>query len=343
MVIRTFTAFDSDSLVVTSSSNGSIVGNPIINNSDTPNGTVFQYSSGGAAEISLNDTGGGGGRFNDDQPGNHVITDGKGLVANGTQVESESVIQVRALDDMGDPTGPTITLYVFSQNGNFSDVWGYATTAPLENGTSYVKTGGNNTGTSRYNNYITCFAEGTQIATPDGRIAVEDITAGQQLWTLNGGDLPVRWVSSTTVTGHEAFAPVVFEPGVIGNDDTLTVSQQHRIWVESAMAELLFGKSEVLVAAKHLVGVPGVRLCPRDQITYTHFMFDSHQIVRANGALTESFFYAENALGTLEEAQRSELQSLFPSLQHGFDRFGVTATMTLTGHEAAALRPYLAA
>lgn len=343
MVIRTFIAFDSASLVVQSSSNGGIVGNPVINNSSTPNGTVFDYTGGNAAEVSLDDTGGGSGRFNDDQPGNHVITNGNGLVANGTAVESESIIRIRALDDNGNQTGPTINVYVFSQNGNFADVWGFATSELLQDGTSYVKTGGNNAGTSRYNNYVTCFAEGTRIATADGEIPVEDIKVGQELWTLNKGNLPVRWVAGTTVTGQGAFAPVVFEAGVIGNDAPLIVSQQHRIWIKNAMAELLFGKSEVLVAAKHMVGVPGVRLDPRQTVAYTHFMFDSHQIVRANGALTESFFYGETALGTLEATQRAELDALFPILGSGFDSFGVTATMTLNGREAAALRPYLAA
>ena len=56
MVLRTFFAIDSDNLVVTGSSNGSIVGNGIINNSDTPNGTTFVYSSGGGTSVTVDDT-----------------------------------------------------------------------------------------------------------------------------------------------------------------------------------------------------------------------------------------------------------------------------------------------
>ncbi|WP_152612045.1 hypothetical protein [Ruegeria sp. ANG-S4] len=73
--------------------------------------------------------------FNDDDPENHVITDGGGTVANGTEVEAESLINVRALDDEGNPGGSEITIYVFSQDGNFSDIWGYGTSAPLVDGT----------------------------------------------------------------------------------------------------------------------------------------------------------------------------------------------------------------
>lgn len=343
MVIRTFIAFDNESLVVTSSPSSGIVGNPIINNSSTPDGTVFAYNNGGASRISLDDQGSGASRFNDDRPGQHTITDGGGLVANGTAVESESIINIRALDSSGNPTGPTINVYVFSQNGNFGDIWGFATSAPLDDGTSYIKVGGTNAGTSRYNDYITCFGDGTRIATPDGEIAVEEIEVGQPVWTLGAGIQNVRWVSSTVVPGQGAYAPVVFDTGVIGNSAPLVVSQQHRIWVENAMAELLFGKPEVLIAAKHLVGVPGVRLQPQSQLRYTHFMFDAHQIVRTNGALSESFFYAKQSVGALETAQRAELETLFPMIDTAFEQFGVAATMTLTGREAAALRPYLAA
>ncbi|MBW4708797.1 Hint domain-containing protein [Roseobacter sp. YSTF-M11] len=341
MVLRTFIAFDNDSLVVTSSANGGLVGNPVVNNSDTPDGTVFQYSSASGTQIELNDTGGGASRFNDDNAGNHVITDGGGIVANGTAVESESILFLRALDSSGNQTGPEISVYVFSQNGNFNDIWGYATSEPLQDGVSYVKIDGSNSGTSRYTDYVTCFADGTLIAGPDGEVAVEDIEKGQLIWTRDNGMLPVQWIGTTAVAGHGAFAPVVFEAGAIGNETALTVSQQHRIWVESAMAELLFGKSEVLVAAKHLCGLPGVSLQPREQVTYTHFMFGSHQIVRANGALTESFFLADNALRTLEAGPQAELRALFASADAGFRHFGTTATMTLTAREAAALKPYL--
>ena len=177
MVLRSFFAFDSDSLVVDSSSNAAIVGNPIINNSSTPNGTVFTYSSGGGTTVTLDDTGGSRNRFEDDDPGDHVITDGGGIVANGAQVEAESIIELRALNSAGDPVGPIITITVFSQGGNFSDVWGFSSDTALQDGVSYIKTGGSNTGTSRYNSFITCFGPGTLIQTPGGDMAIDKSAA----------------------------------------------------------------------------------------------------------------------------------------------------------------------
>ncbi|MCV3270949.1 Hint domain-containing protein [Roseobacter sinensis] len=343
MVLRTFVAFDNENLIVTSSPKSSLVGNPIINNGNTPNGTIFQYTAGSGEVITLNDTGGNSNVFEDSRANQHRIVDGKGLVANGTRVESESIIRLQQLDDNGSTTGPVITVNVYSKNGNFSDIWGYSTTTVLQDGASYVKVSGSNNGASTYNSFAPCFADGTRIDTPDGDISVEEIKAGQEIWTKDSGAAPVRWVASTTVAGQGDYAPVIFEAGAFGNDRALVVSQQHRMWAETPMAELLFGKPQVLIAAKHLVGLPGVRIEPRDTVRYTHFMFDSHQIVRASGALSESFFYAEQSVGALEVAPRGELQSLFPSLAAGYDGFGATASMTLTATEATALRPYLAA
>lgn len=57
MVARSFVVFDNENLVVSSSSSGAIVGNGIINNSSTPNGTVFTYAAGSGKTVTINDTG----------------------------------------------------------------------------------------------------------------------------------------------------------------------------------------------------------------------------------------------------------------------------------------------
>lgn len=343
MVIRSFFAIDSANMVVTSSSNPGIVGDPIINNSSTPNGTVFAYTGGGGTTITLDDTGGSSATFDDDDETNHVIEPGGGggLIADGTEVESESQIFVRALDGFGNPTGPTITLYVFSQGGVTGDVWGFGTDTALVDGTSYVKTGGSNFGSSPYSDYITCFGPGTLIRTDTGRKPVEDIRATDRVWTRDHGLQPVRWAASSTTAGLGPFAPVVFAPGAVGNTEELVVSQQHRMLVTAQAAELLFGETEVFVAAKHLCGLAGVALDPRPQITYTHIMFDRHQIVESAGTLSESFFLSHDSVAALDRDARDELLALFPSLRSGVQDFGTTAAMTLKAHEATLLRAYL--
>lgn len=343
MVLRSFFAIDSESLVVTSSPNSALVGTPIINNSDMPNGTTYRFQGMGLREITLDDTRGGGNRFNDDQENNHVIVDGGGIVDPGTGVESESRIFLRQLDENGNPFGPEIEIFVLSKDGVTSDVWGVGLTEPLLRDADYVKVGGNNSGTTRYSEFITCFAAGTRIKASGSDVAVEDIRRGQKIWTKDAGLQPVSWIGSSEVAAQGAFAPVRIEAGVLGNAHDLYVSQQHRIWIESAAAELYFGHPAVLVAAKHLCGLPGVALCPGECITYWHFMFDRHQIVQSNGALTESFFLAAQSLSGIDAGPQAELLALFPDLTKAMVAFGRTAAPTLTAREAIALRPYLAA
>ncbi|MEE4187735.1 MAG: Hint domain-containing protein [Roseobacter sp.] len=344
MGIRNIYAIDNESLVVANSPDGSLIGTSVRNHGDTPDGTVFTFGGGSVREVVIDDVRGGGrSKLNDDRPENHTVIEGKGLIDEGVGVEAESVILVRELNAQGRPTGPEIELYIYSQGGDADDIWGFGSNRELDPNVSYIKTGGSDNGTVFYRDMITCFAAGTLIKTARGATPVERIRLGQKVWTKGAGLQPVRWVGSTTVAGHGTLAPVRIEAGVLGNDRDLVVSQQHRVWIRNAAAELYFGHREVLVAAKHLCGLPGVALHPMDEVHYTHFMFDRHQIVRSNGALTESFFLADLSLSALDDGPRAELRALFPDLAHGMQDFGETAAPTLTAREAAALRPYLAA
>ncbi|MEM8774385.1 MAG: Hint domain-containing protein [Pseudomonadota bacterium] len=317
-----------------SSPSAAIVGNPIINNSDTPDGTIFEYSSGGGTTVSIDDTGGDPNVFDDDDTGGHVVSDGGGIVADGTPVESESLIFLQALDENGDPTGPTITATVFSQNGITGDVWGFATDTPLVDGVNYIKTGGSNLGDAEYASFITCFGEGTQLLTENGLRQVEYISKGDRIWTNGNGFKPVQWVGHAQVDAEGPYAPIVFAAGTIGNSNELTLSQEHRVLIDGPDVELHFGEPAVLVAAKHMCGLPGIDMRPGGRIRYFHLMFDQHEVVSANGALCESFFLSSLALSGVEAEQRRELLDLFPSLGKAVHAFGKTAALTLKSHEA---------
>ena len=343
MVLRTFFAIDSEALVVESSSSGGIVGDPIINNSSTPNGTIFEYSASFGRNVTIDDTGGDPDTFEDDQSGSHTVTDGNGLVADTVGVEAESIIFIRQIDSNDVPFGPEIAITVYSQGGNTSDVWGFSTSEPLADGGRYVKTDGTNNGTAEYNTFISCFGPGTIIDTKQGPKPVEKIKVGMPVWTQDAGYQRVRWVGRTTVEGTGAFAPVRIPRGTLGNTKGLFLSQEHRVLINHAAAEMLFGLPEVLIAAKHLCALPGVSLRPRDSICYTHFMFDRHHIVRSNGMLSESFFLSQNALMATDTEAKTELLSLFPSLQEGVAAFGPTAVPTLRAREASLLCERLAA
>jgi hypothetical protein len=338
MVARSFFAFDNSNLTVTSSSSASIVGNGVINNSSTPDGSTFTYTEGSGQSITLDDTGGDADIFEDDDSSNHVITDGGTLVSNGANVEAESFILVRALDENGDETGPTISITVFSQGGVFSDVWGLSSDIPLVGGTSYVKVGGSNLGSSAYNDYVTCFAKGTAIDTPDGPQSIETLSVGDLVRTRDSDAMPIRWIGHRSVLGRGNFAPVRIAKGVLGNTDTLVVSPEHRVLMDGPIVELLFGAQCVLVAAKFLVGLQGITQKDVAEVTYYHLLLDSHQIISGANCWSESFFLAENAMSGLDRNAQHEMRELFPDILVAEANFGGAAEMILKNHEAELLK-----
>lgn len=133
-----------------------------------------------------------------------------------------------------------------------------------------------------------CFTAGTMIAVPGGRKRVEDLAVGDKVLTLDNGPQPVRWIGQQVVDGSDAAAPVRFGAKAAGNDMTLLVSPQHRMLLAGPFVDLHFGAPEVLAPALHLVGLPGIRRAPVQQVGYLHLLFDRHEIVQANGAWSES-------------------------------------------------------
>ena len=116
----------------------------------------------------------------------------------------------------------------------------------------------------------------------------------------------------------------------------LLVSPQHRMLVEGAPAEMLFGEAEVLVAALHMTLIEGVdQLLPMG-VRYLHLLFDAHEIIRAEGAWTESFLPADRSLQGMDGDQRAEIASLFPEMAEAGPQMA-PARRSLKSHEARAL------
>jgi hypothetical protein len=109
--------------------------------------------------------------------------------------------------------------------------------------------------------------------------------------------------------------PVAFAPGVLGNTRALLVSPQHRILLTDWRADVYFGEETVLVPAKALINGSSVRqVRPVAGVTYVHLLFDRHEIILSEGALSESFHPGDIGLSALDADQRQELEALFPGL-----------------------------
>ena len=184
---------------------------------------------------------------------------------------------------------------------------------------------------------IICFARGTQILTHTGERAIEELAAGDMVLTLDHGLQQIRWIGARTVPATGDFAPITIDAGVLGNHTPLTVSPQHRMLISGSTSELLFGEKEVLIPAKHLLSWDGIHRARMDQVEYFHILFDTHQLIHANGAPSESFHPGEQALDAVTQDARDEILKLFPELADMPTAYGPSARVSLKGYEAEVL------
>lgn len=190
-----------------------------------------------------------------------------------------------------------------------------------------------------------CFAQGTMIDTIFGPRAIETLAIGDMIRTRDNGYRWLSWIGSTHLDDARLslqpnLRPIRIRAGALAAGTPardLLVSPQHRILVRSVIAERMFGDSEILVAAKHLVGLPGIDVMqPRDGVTYWHMLFDGHEVVMSDGAWSESLFTGPQAMEAVGPAARREIFALFPQLQDpGYRTMG--ARRLLTGREGRQL------
>ncbi|MFQ6551725.1 Hint domain-containing protein [Aestuariibius insulae] len=191
--------------------------------------------------------------------------------------------------------------------------------------------------TVAYSSLVPCFTAGTLIATQVGLKLIEDLEVGDMIETADNGLQPIRWIGRRSVPAIGNLAPVVFAPGAIGNERELVLSPQHRVLLSGWRAELFFGETEVLAPAKHLIGSDKVFLRESDQVEYFHILFDTHEIIFAEGVPCESFHPGEMGLSAIDEDQRNELFSIFPELAVSAESYGASARPSLKGFEASLL------
>ena len=261
--------------------------------------------------------------FNFTSGGNHTIVGGED--ADGTDVD---VLNLSGLDR---------SHYTLTKTGP-------------ESGTiEFRDANGNVTGTTTYSEIeevVICFTPGTTIATRRGEIPVQQIKVGDLVVTRDNGLQPVRWVGRRNLGRDNllrtpGFNPVRIKAGAFGEgvpQRDMMVSPNHRMLVASETAEVMFSEREVLVAAKHLVGLDGVETVTPDKVSYIHMLFDNHEVVFADGTWAESFQPGAHSMAGIQSEQRSEILSLFPELDaaDGMSNF-VAARRSLRAHEAQLL------
>ncbi len=171
---------------------------------------------------------------------------------------------------------------------------------------------------------VPCFAAGTLILTAAGEIAIEDLRAGDLVWTKDNGFQAIAWIgarhlSSKALATMPENHPIRICKDALGEGFPkvdLLVSPQHRVLVSSKIAKRMFGAEEVLVAAKSLLHIEGVEVASDlDCVAYHHMLFSRHEVVYSNGAETESLFTGPVALKAVGKAATEEIFAIFPELR----------------------------
>lgn len=181
-----------------------------------------------------------------------------------------------------------------------------------------------------------CFAANTIIQTARGGVPVEHLEIGDSIWTLNNGFQNIQYIISKKLDfsiASEKLKPIVFEPDSLGPgrpSRQLSVSPQHRMLVTTEAG------NTVLVPAKALTARRGVRVA-RDKrtVTYFHLVFSRHEIIHANGTLTESLFPGRMTLQMVPKKCRIEIQKIFArELLNEFDASEIAAATILRVQDA---------
>ncbi|WP_298258428.1 Hint domain-containing protein [uncultured Litoreibacter sp.] len=166
--------------------------------------------------------------------------------------------------------------------------------------------------------FVTCFTAGARILTLRGERPVEELQVGDLIMTQDRGAQPVRWIGTSSFLATGRFTPIRIEAGALGMGlpvADLVVSQQHRMIVSSKIAQRVAGQTEVLVAAKKLLGLPGISYAKDfSVVSYYHILLDHHEIIFAEGAPTESLLTGPVALKSINAAARKEIEEFFPQL-----------------------------
>ncbi|RCW81007.1 Hint domain-containing protein [Paracoccus lutimaris] len=295
----------------------------------TSGDTSYQHSGNFGIEIAgtitIDDSNGTGdnalGDFTD--TGVADVPDQNVTASTVTGIVAGNVVDSRYMYTFTGSDGSTGTVYFLATNSGTNYGSLILSTTPLDPSVTYTFGAFNRNGSVNYNAVVRCFARGTRIETETGPVRIEDLSVGDRVLTLDNGYQAIRWIGATklgigALLAKPKLRPVVIEKGALGCGaprEELRVSPQHRMLVRSIIARRMFDTDEVLVPANKLVGLAGIRIDDScREVEYFHLLFDSHQIIHAEGALSESLLMGSEAVNGLDPEALAELVEIFGDL-----------------------------
>ena len=275
----------------------------------------------------------------DDNDGNQTLVGSQTIdgitYASGTRVEAEYRLILQ--NPVSGQTWVVIGYNVNNSNPTFGTIEGLAFIGPPAGwppvGTPLIVVGATEgpgsagQATTSYGSYVAppCFTPGTRIQTDRGPKRIELLQQGDRIQTRDAGFQPLLYVSRT----HLSRSRLLREPNnlpvriraqngaVSAETRDLVVSPNHRILWSGSSCDLHFGTPEVLVAAADLETGHRLQLadCPFG-VTYLHLIFETHQVIWADGMWSESFLVGPSVFAGAPAQVQADLLDLFPDLGH---------------------------
>jgi hypothetical protein len=152
-----------------------------------------------------------------------------------------------------------------------------------------------------------CYCRGSLIRTDKGEVPVENLTIDDKVITMSGVARPIKWIGRRSyggrfVMGRKDILPICIKAGAL--DDNMP---RRDLWISPHHAMYLEG---VLIEAKDLVnGVSIVQAERVKKVEYFHIELNSHDVIIAEGALSESFI-DDDSRGMFHNA--AEYRALYP-------------------------------
>ncbi len=136
---------------------------------------------------------------------------------------------------------------------------------------------------------------------------VEDLKIGYRLVTRSGALRQIKWIGRRSyggrfIMGQKEILPICIRAGAL--DDNVP---RRDLWISPHHAMYIDG---LLIEARHLVNGTSIVQAERaDTVSYFHVELETHDVIVAEGALSESYLDDDNR-GMFQNAH--EYDALFP-------------------------------
>lgn len=265
-----------------------------------------------------------------------VIAEDTEIGTPGSVLAVDSAITVMSSDS----STCEILVVVEVENDEIAQIY-LVPLAQLHPKTDYTLVGIDETAGARRMSELACvsFTRGTMITMASGaQKPIEDLHVGDRVLTRDDGAQEIRWIGQSTMRAVGRFAPICITAGTLNNAGDLIVSPDHRLFIYQRDDALGAGRSEVLVKARHLVNGTTVFQQDGGFVDYFQLLFDSHQIIYAEGIAAESFLIDPHTRRALPEKLDEALNQVLPTHSDSPHRAFEVAENLLSDDAAETLR-----